>query len=185
MTTEVFQSDALLPWRTVSQNVELGLEYKRVPRKERRDISRYWLDRVGLSEFRSSYPGELSGGMRQRASIARALAVDPDVLFLDEPFGALDALTRLKMQNDLIHLWEGSGKTVLMITHDIDEAIILSDRILVFSNRPGAIIGDDKVSISRHERGAGGRHHKLKMKLMKLLNVETMYDMAQTRTESA
>jgi len=165
----VFQEDGLLPWRTVFKNIELGMEYRKIPRLKRRRESLALLDRVGLSGFGHRYPAELSGGMRQRASIARALAVDPDILLLDEPFGALDALTRIKMQNDLLRLWEGSGKTVLMVTHDIDEAIKLSDRILVFSDRPGMIVGDEELFGDRALRMSGQEYDKLRQRLMGLL----------------
>lgn len=165
----VFQEDGLLPWRTLRSNVEIGLEYRKIPRKERKERAEELLKRVGLSGFSQRYPSELSGGMRQRASIARALAVEPDVLFLDEPFGALDALTRIKMQNDLLELWEGSGKTVLMVTHDIDEAIKLSDRILVLSCRPGKIVGDELMVKERPYRLAGRDYEELRNRLMSLL----------------
>lgn len=170
-TMIVFQEDGLLPWRTVSRNIELGLEYGGMPRRQRRATAESLVDRVGLTGFGHRYPAELSGGMRQRASIARALAVDPDVLLLDEPFGALDALTRMKMQDDLLELWADSGKTVLMVTHDIDEAIKLSDRILVFSKRPGTVVGDETVGLLRPVRADDENYISLKSRLTALLEL--------------
>ena len=136
----IFQEHALYPWSTVEGNVGLGLELAKVPKQEYKERIKNVLEKVGLSGFESYYPSQLSGGMRQRVSIARALVMEPDVLLLDEPYGALDAMTRLTMQNELIKLWQGSGKTMLLITHDIDEAIYLADRIFVMSARPGRVV---------------------------------------------
>jgi NitT/TauT family transport system ATP-binding protein len=133
----VFQEFGLLPWRTVLNNVELGLELKGVPVHTRRGISRRFLEMVGLTGFEGHYPHELSGGMKQRVGLARALATDPDVLLMDEPFAALDAQTRDLMQAELLHIWQEARKTVLFVTHQIDEAIYLSDRVMVMTKRPG------------------------------------------------
>jgi NitT/TauT family transport system ATP-binding protein len=133
----VFQEFGLLPWRTVQHNVELGLELKRMPVEKRRNISRGFIDMVGLVGFESHYPHELSGGMKQRVGLARALATDPDVLLMDEPFAALDAQTRDLMQVELLRIWNAARKTVLFVTHQIDEAIYLSDRVMVMTKRPG------------------------------------------------
>jgi NitT/TauT family transport system ATP-binding protein len=133
----VFQEFGLLPWRTVQHNVELGLELKRVPVEARRKISAGLIEMVGLSGFESHYPHELSGGMKQRVGLARALATDPDVLLMDEPFAALDAQTRDLMQVELLRIWNAARKTVLFVTHQIDEAIYLSDRVVVMTRRPG------------------------------------------------
>jgi NitT/TauT family transport system ATP-binding protein len=133
----VFQEFGLLPWRTVQDNVELGLELKRLPLAERRAISRRLIAMVGLAGFEAHYPHELSGGMKQRVGIARALATDPDVLLMDEPFAALDAQTRDIMQAELLRIWQQARKTVLFVTHQIDEAIFLSDRVIVMTQRPG------------------------------------------------
>jgi NitT/TauT family transport system ATP-binding protein len=133
----VFQEFGLLPWRTVQANVELGLELKGVPVEVRRNISRGLIDMVGLSGFEQHYPHELSGGMKQRVGLARALATDPDVLLMDEPFAALDAQTRDLMQVELLRIWSQARKTMLFVTHQIDEAIYLSDRVLVMTKRPG------------------------------------------------
>jgi NitT/TauT family transport system ATP-binding protein len=133
----VFQEFGLLPWRTVQSNVELGLELKRMPSEQRRPISRRLIEMVGLTGFEEHYPHELSGGMKQRVGLARALATDPEVLLMDEPFAALDAQTRDLMQVELLRIWQEARKTVLFVTHQIDEAIYLSDRVLVMTRRPG------------------------------------------------
>jgi NitT/TauT family transport system ATP-binding protein len=133
----VFQEFGLLPWRTVQHNIELGLQLKGVPSAARRDISLRFIEMVGLVGFEGHYPHELSGGMKQRVGLARALATDPDVLLMDEPFAALDAQTRDLMQVELLRIWRAARKTVLFVTHQIDEAIYLSDRVLVMTRRPG------------------------------------------------
>jgi NitT/TauT family transport system ATP-binding protein len=133
----VFQEFGLLPWRTVQNNIELGLELKGMAADERHKISSGLIEMVGLSGFDSHYPHELSGGMKQRVGLARALATDPDVLLMDEPFAALDAQTRDLMQVELLRIWRAAGKTVLFVTHQIDEAIYLSDRVMVMTKRPG------------------------------------------------
>jgi NitT/TauT family transport system ATP-binding protein len=133
----VFQEFGLLPWRTVQQNVELGLQLKGVPAAARRDVALHFITMVGLSGFEGHYPHELSGGMKQRVGLARALATDPKVLLMDEPFAALDAQTRDLMQVELLRIWHDTRKTVLFVTHQIDEAIYLSDRVLVMTKRPG------------------------------------------------
>jgi NitT/TauT family transport system ATP-binding protein len=133
----VFQEFGLLPWRTVQYNIELGLELKRIAAVKRRLIAERLISLVGLAGFESHYPHELSGGMKQRVGLARALATDPEVLLMDEPFAALDAQTRDLMQVELLRIWREARKTVLFVTHQIDEAIYLSDRVLVMSKRPG------------------------------------------------
>ena len=133
----VFQEFGLLPWRTVQHNIELGLELKRLAAAKRRPVAERLVSLVGLSGFENHYPHELSGGMKQRVGLARALATDPDVLLMDEPFAALDAQTRDLMQVELLRIWREARKTVLFVTHQIDEAIYLSDRVLVMSKRPG------------------------------------------------
>jgi NitT/TauT family transport system ATP-binding protein len=133
----VFHEFGLLPWRTVQHNIELGLELKRIAAVKRRLIAERLISLVGLAGFESHYPHELSGGMKQRVGLARALATDPEVLLMDEPFAALDAQTRDLMQVELLRIWREARKTVLFVTHQIDEAIYLSDRVLVMSKRPG------------------------------------------------
>jgi NitT/TauT family transport system ATP-binding protein len=135
----VFQTFALLPWRTVLANVEFSLELRRVPKEERTSIARDYLKRVGLEEFEHHYPHELSGGMQQRAGLARALAVNPTILLMDEPFGSVDAQTRQLLQEELLELWQREQKTVIFITHSMDEAVYLADRVVVMTPRPGRV----------------------------------------------
>jgi NitT/TauT family transport system ATP-binding protein len=135
----VFQHFALFPWKTVMQNVLYGLEKQGLPRDERLRRAREHIDLVGLAGFEDSYPSQLSGGMKQRAAIARTLAIDPRVLLMDEPFGALDAQTRSLMQGELLRIWQRSRKTVIFVTHDVQEAVFLAERIAVMSARPGHI----------------------------------------------
>jgi len=125
----VFQQYALFPWRTAAQNIEFGLEVAGVGARERRDKARHYLDLVNLSAFANRYPQELSGGMKQRVAIARSLAYDPEVLLMDEPFAALDAQTRETLQTELLRIWRSTGKTIVFITHGIDEAIVLGQRV--------------------------------------------------------
>jgi NitT/TauT family transport system ATP-binding protein len=135
----VFQAFALLPWRTVLTNVEFSLELRQVPKEERAKTARDYLKRVGLADFENHYPHELSGGMQQRAGLARALAVNPSILLMDEPFGAVDAQTRQLLQEELLELWQRERKTVIFITHSMDEAVYLSDRVVVMTPRPGKV----------------------------------------------
>jgi len=135
----VFQHFALFPWKTVRANVVYGLERAGLPREERQARAQSFIDLVGLSGFEDAYPSQLSGGMKQRAAIARTLAVDPKILLMDEPFGALDAQTRGLMQAELLAIWRRSPKTVIFVTHDVQEAVYLSDRVAVMSARPGQI----------------------------------------------
>jgi NitT/TauT family transport system ATP-binding protein len=135
----VFQSFDLFPWRTALGNVEFGLEMLDFPRQERRERARQWIERVGLVGFENAYPHQLSGGMQQRVGIARALAVEPEVLLMDEPFGALDVQTRDLMQDELLAIWQRQRKTVLFVTHSIEEAIYLADRVLIFTPRPARV----------------------------------------------
>lgn len=143
----VFQQYALFPWKTVIENVEFGLKMKGVSRRERRETSELFIQMVGLKGFEASYPKELSGGMKQRVSIARALANDPDILLMDEPFAALDAMNRQVLQEELMRIYKQSGKTILFVTHSIDEALLLSTRIVIMTSRPGKIkaIVDNKL----------------------------------------
>ncbi|SEL37357.1 ABC transporter ATP-binding protein [Streptacidiphilus jiangxiensis] len=149
----VFQQYALLPWRTARGNVEFGLEATGVPRRERSARAREFLDLVGLSGFEDRHPHELSGGMRQRVAIARSLAYDPDVLLMDEPFAALDAQTRETLQDELLRIWERTGKTVVFITHGIDEAVHLGQRVAVLTSRPGRVkhVVPIALGAGRHE----------------------------------
>ena len=135
----VFQGYALFPWRTVLKNVMFGLEMKRMPKDQAEKIAKKYIKAVGLEGFEHAYPKELSGGMKQRVAIARGYAVNPQVLLMDEPFGALDAQTRVQLQSELLNTWEHEKKTCFFITHDVDEAIILAQRVIIMSARPGRI----------------------------------------------
>ena len=143
----VFQHFALFPWKTVMQNVLYGLEKQGLPRDERVRRAREFIELVGLGGFEDSYPSQLSGGMKQRAAIARTLAIDPRILLMDEPFGALDAQTRSLMQAELLRIWQRSRKTVIFVTHDVQEAVFLAERIAVMSARPGPHQGDRRGAL--------------------------------------
>lgn len=145
----VFQGYALFPWRTVLQNVEVGLQIRGYRKKERRDIARNYIQLVGLQSFENRYPHELSGGMRQRVAIARSLAYQPDILLMDEPFAALDAQTRETLQSELLRIWDTHKKTIVFITHSLDEAIFLADRVAVMTARPGKIKEIIDISLER------------------------------------
>lgn len=145
----VFQEPVLLPWRNLAQNVALPLEVARVPKEQHSAITAELLRRVGLQGFGERMPQELSGGMRMRASLARALTGRPDLLLMDEPFGALDEITRLEMNEELLRVWESNRAAVLFVTHSIDEAVFLSDRVVVLSARPGRIIADIPIALDR------------------------------------
>jgi len=145
----VFQQDCLLPWKTVIENVGYGLALAGTPRKAREEVAQHFIDIAGLKGFEQHYPHQLSGGMRQRVNVARALAVNPKILLLDEPFAALDAQTREIMQAELLNIWQKSGTSVLLITHQIDEAVYLSDRVIVFSARPGTVREEIAIPLPR------------------------------------
>jgi NitT/TauT family transport system ATP-binding protein len=147
----VFQHFALFPWKTVRANVLYGLEKLGVPRAERRQRAQSFIDLVGLTGFEESYPSQLSGGMKQRAAIARTLAIDPEILLMDEPFGALDAQTRHLMQSELLAIWRRSPKTVIFVTHDVQEAVALADRVAVMTARPGRIKTIVDIGIDRSD----------------------------------
>jgi NitT/TauT family transport system ATP-binding protein len=145
----VFQEYGLFPWYTALDNVAYGLRLAGIPKVDRRARAAELLGRVGLSAYSRHYPGELSGGMRQRVAIARALVVDPEVLLMDEPFGALDAQTRGELQTELLRIWEQATKTTLFITHSIEEAVYLGDRVLVMAAQPGRILEEFRINLSR------------------------------------
>ncbi|MFZ1680426.1 MAG: ABC transporter ATP-binding protein [Rhizobiaceae bacterium] len=155
----MLQKDLLLPWRTIQKNVEFGLEARGVSRNERRDRALFELDRCHLVGFEHHYPYQLSGGMRQRAALARTLAIDPDIILLDEPFSALDAQTKLLIQDSFASTIRDAGITTLLITHDLSEAVIMADRVLVMSERPGTIIREIKIDLPN-------RDHPLKRRQM-------------------
>ncbi len=149
----VMQGYALFPWRTVRKNVEFGLEIKNVPKQDRGEISQKYIEMVGLKNFADRYPHELSGGMKQRVAIARALAYDPEVLLMDEPFAAVDAQTRETLQEELLRIWEQMKKTIVFVTHGIDEAVFLADRVAVMSSHPGTIKDIVTINLPRPRDG--------------------------------
>jgi NitT/TauT family transport system ATP-binding protein len=149
LNSMVFQEYAIFPWKTVIDNVAFGLEMRGMPRWERMDVARYWLDRVGLARFERYYPHQLSGGMKQRVGIIRALANDPEVLLMDEPLGALDAQTRAVLQEELLRIWDQTRKTVVYITHSIEEAVLLGDRVTLMSASPGRHLATFEIDLPR------------------------------------
>ncbi len=145
----VFQERGVIPWMTVEENVAFGLKMRHLPKKEIKERSDYYIKKVGLEKFAKLYPKELSGGMKQRVSIARAFANDPEILLMDEPFAALDEQNKFILQEELLNIWAETKKTVLFITHSIDEAMLLSDRILLMSSQPGQIVKEKKIDLPR------------------------------------
>ena len=148
----VFQEIGLFPWRTVYHNIAFGLEEKGIPTRELRETVAQYIQLVGLEGFENAYPHQLSGGMKQRAGIARALAVNPDLLLMDEPFSALDAQTRTIMQEELLHIWEKTRLSTLYVTHNISEAVYLADRVVVLSRRPGRIVEIIPIELPKYDR---------------------------------
>ena len=168
----IFQNYGLLPWRTVEKNVELGLETLKVPKQERKQIAMKYLQLVGLENFAKRHPAQLSGGQQQRVAIARGLAVDPEISFMDEPFGALDAITRYKLQDDLLHITKSQNKTVIFVTHDIDEAVFLADKIVVMSPNPGRIKAVIPIGLGSHRDRTGGDFLQLRDKVFRIFNMK-------------
>ncbi|SCZ77720.1 ABC transporter ATP-binding protein [Pseudobutyrivibrio xylanivorans] len=169
----IFQNYGLLPWRTVLKNVELGLESKKVPKSERAEVAKKYLEMVKLSEFENSFPHQLSGGMQQRVAIARALAVEPEIIFMDEPFGALDAITRMKLQDDILDICKEEKKTIIFVTHDIEEAVYLADRIVVMTPNPGKVKGVITVPLHHFRDRTSGDFLLVRDKIFDLLNMKT------------
>jgi NitT/TauT family transport system ATP-binding protein len=166
----VFQEFSLFPWRTVLKNVEFGLEIRGV--QERRKIAEQYLELVGLLDFKNCYPQELSGGMKQRVAIARALATEPAILLMDEPFGSVDAQTRNVLQEELLEIWKRTEKTIMFVTHSVDEAVYLADRVAVMSARPGRIIQCMKIDIPRPRKRTSVEANVIREKLLMLLSSE-------------
>ena len=166
----VFQEYSLLPWRTVEDNVALGLEFAGKGREERRKVAREYLELVDLAAFARAMPHELSGGMRQRVAIARALANRPDVLLMDEPFGALDAHTRILLQRELLRIWQHHKTTILFVTHGVDEAVYLADRVVVMSARPGTVRAVVPVDIPRPRHRGDPEYARLTASILEMLD---------------
>ena len=168
----VFQEYALFPWMTVADNVAFGLEIKRLPPAQIKARVAELLALLGLAEFGDRFPKDLSGGMRQRVAIARILAIDPPVMLMDEPFGALDALTRRSLQDELLRIWAKLGKTIVFVTHSIEEAIYLADRIIVLTYRPGTVKADIAVDLPRPRDTADPAFNALKRALAASVTAE-------------
>jgi NitT/TauT family transport system ATP-binding protein len=168
----VFQEHALFPWFTVHQNISFGLEMKGLARQERERLVRYYIDLVGLTGFERKYPRELSGGMKQRAGIARSLAPDPRILLMDEPFASLDYQNRILMQDELLRIWGRETKTVVFVTHNIEEAVKLSDRVLVLTCRPGGVREVVSVGLPRPRDEADSEFVRLKVQITRELQEE-------------
>lgn len=169
----IFQEYSLYPWRNVLDNVAFGLEMRQMDRPERQDLARTFLELVGLSGFEKSYPYELSGGMRQRVAVARALAVNPGVLLMDEPFGALDAQTRNMMQRELLGIWQKTKKTIIFVTHSVDEAVYLADRIIVLTSRPGRIREIVEISLERPRDRTSVESARIRRHVLDLINADS------------
>ncbi|WP_243298675.1 ABC transporter ATP-binding protein [Bacillus litorisediminis] len=173
----VFQTYSLYPWLTVDENISFGLKLKGVSKKEQQEVAQHYLNMIGLSGFEKHYPIQLSGGMKQRVAIARALANDPEILLMDEPFGALDAQTRSIMQEILLKVWEESKKTILFITHDVEESIFLGDSVYVMTARPGRLKANIKVPLPRprdYQSKASPEFAALKAELLELIREESL-----------
>ena len=165
----VFQEYSLFPWRNVIDNVAFGLEMQGMWPEERYARAEQYLDLVGLSQFSKSYPSELSGGMRQRVAVARALALDPLILLMDEPFGALDAQTRNLLQNELLEIWGKTKKTIIFVTHSVDEAVFLADRLIVLTSRPGSVCEAIPIELPRPRDRTGSGFAQVRRKVLDLI----------------
>ena len=166
----IFQDYSLYPWRTVNENIAFGLELRGVGKDQRDEIAERYIALAGLSGFGNSYPYELSGGMRQRVAVVRALAVDPTVLLMDEPFGALDAQTRNRLQHDLLEIWDKTKKTILFVTHSVDEAVFLADRIVVLTPRPGHVCETIEIDQPRPRDRTSVEFAKVRRYVLDLIN---------------
>ncbi|MCR5347213.1 MAG: ABC transporter ATP-binding protein [Fretibacterium sp.] len=172
----VFQNYSLMPWLTVRENISLGLKFQRVNRQEIRKIVQEYLEMIGMESFAEAYPHELSGGMRQRVAIARSLASDPDVVLMDEPFGALDAYTRILLQKELLRIWNLRRKTILFVTHGVDESVTLADRILLMSRRNHNIVHTYDVDMERPRDRTDPRYGRLTQTLLEALEQEQVQE---------
>ena len=180
----VFQEFALFPWRNVRKNIEFGLEVRRVPAEERSKTADKYIELVGLKGFEKAYPWSLSGGMKQRVGIARALANNPEILLMDEPFGALDAQTRNQMQKELLRIWSEAKKTVVFVTHSVDEAVYLADRIVLMTSRPATLRGIIKIPWPRPRERASVEFAQLRKDILAQLEREvSCTPMVTTPTE--
>ena len=169
----IFQNYGLLPWRTVQKNLELGLETQKYSKEKKANIASHYLKMVGLEHAAKKRPAQLSGGMQQRVAIARALAVEPDILFMDEPFGALDAITRMKLQTDILEIAQDTKKTVVFVTHDIEEAVFLADRIVIMSANPGRIKALLTVQLPKHRDRTSNDFLMIRDKVYEIFNMKS------------
>ncbi|MCL5887422.1 MAG: ABC transporter ATP-binding protein [Actinobacteria bacterium] len=172
----IFQDYAVFPWMTARQNVLFALKMRKVPKRQRDDAASHYLHKVGLLDSDHKYPSQLSGGMRQRLALARALAVEPRIILMDEPFAAVDALTRERLQEELLALWEETRKTIVMVTHDIEEAAYLSDRVVVFSPLPGSIRNIVDIDLPRPRRRNSPESRLIKERLMAIHGFDTVHE---------
>ncbi|BCS54133.1 ABC transporter ATP-binding protein [Geobacter sp. SVR] len=172
----IFQDYAVFPWMTARQNVLFTLKLRGVPKSEREGAAGHYLRLVGLTGSENKYPSQLSGGMRQRLALARALSVEPRIILMDEPFAAVDALTRERLQEDLLRLWQETGKTIVLVTHDVDEAVYLSDEIVVFSPLPGSIRNRITVDVPRPRRRAAPELVALKERLLAMYKYDILHE---------
>ncbi|MFZ4437997.1 MAG: ABC transporter ATP-binding protein [Syntrophales bacterium] len=172
----IFQDYAVFPWMTVRQNVHFTLKLRGVAKADRPDLAARYLRMVGLVGSENKYPSQLSGGMRQRLALARALSVEPKIILMDEPFAAVDALTRERLQEDLLHLWRETKKTIVLVTHDVDEAVYLSDEVVVFSPLPGSIRNKVSVDIPRPRRRSSVEIREIKERLLAMYRFDTVHE---------
>lgn len=168
----IFQNYGLLPWRNVEKNVTLGLESKKVPKDRQKEIAEKYIELVGLKGSEKKKPGQLSGGMQQRVAIARALAVDPEILFMDEPFGALDAITRMKLQDDILDICHRTNKTIVFVTHDIEEAIFLADRVVIMDANPGRIKAIVNISLGKDRDRTSADFLKIRDRIFEIFHMK-------------
>ncbi len=176
----IFQNYGLLPWRNVLRNVELALESRNVSRTERTSRAKKYLEMVGLGNFLDVSPHQLSGGMQQRVAIARALTAEPDIIFMDEPFGALDAITRLKLQDDILQIQRKQKKTIIFVTHDIEEAVYLADRVVVMTPNPGKIKSVMKIELGPSRDRTSEDFFRTREKIFEIFNMTQHYDIEYT-----
>jgi NitT/TauT family transport system ATP-binding protein len=172
----IFQDYAVFPWMTARQNVLFTLKLRGVPKAEREGAAAHYLRLVGLVGSENKYPSQLSGGMRQRLALARALSVEPKIILMDEPFAAVDALTRERLQEELLYLWQETKKTIVLVTHDVDEAVYLSDEVVVFSPLPGSIRNKVKVDIPRPRRRTSSELRQIKERLLAMYRYDTVHE---------
>ena len=168
----IFQNYGLLPWRTVEKNIALGLENKKLSKKEQREIVQKYIDLVGLNGSEKKKPNELSGGMQQRVAIARGLAVEPEILFMDEPFGALDAITRMKLQDDILEICHRTKKTIVFVTHDIEEAIFLSNRVVIMDADPGRVKAIINISLGKNRDRTSEDFLRIRDKIFEIFHMK-------------